>query len=211
MKICAISPLCSTSESEILEFISGCEHNLVVLPGNAENHPNYQSVAEILKLKHEVFVFVESGSGKGESTPWLVSPTQQIKMPSQIFGTNPTAGDLDRLQGIWAKRTHEIGNRKVSFAICGEIDAFAKDGSVKRERQLEYDILVNPTHTTRGRWNHLGEKLSNLSIGTAVIHVANNDYDHHKVTTDVRIYVNGKIMKRQVSVSGGIAWSECEI
>jgi len=207
MKICAISPFCSTSESEILAFISGREHDLVVLPGNAENHPSYQSVAK--KLKHGVFAFVESGSGKGESVPWLVSATQQIKMPSQIFGTNPTADDLNQLQDIWAKRTHEIGSRKVSFAICGEIDAFAKDGSVKSGRQLKYDVLVNPTHTTRGRWNHLGEKLRNLSTGTVVIHVANNDYDHHKVTTHVRIYVNGKIMDRQVS--GGIAWSECEI
>jgi len=108
-------------------------------------------------------------------------------MPSQIFAVDPTTCDLDQLQGIWAERTHKIGGRKVSFAICGEIDAFAKDGSVKSGRQLKYDVIVNPTHTTRGRWNHLGEKLRNLSAGTVVVHVANNDYNHHGVTTLVRI------------------------
>ncbi len=207
MKICAISPLISASKNDILQFISICKHDLVVLPGNATNHPSYQSVANV--LKPGVFAFVETGLGKGESVPWLVSSTQKVEMPSQIFARKPTTRELDQLQDIWPKRTHKIKERVVSFAICGEIDAFAKDGSVKAGRNLPYDVLVNPTHTTRGRWNHLGVKLNNLSTNTAVVHVANNDYDHHGITTNVRIYVNGEVMNRQVS--GKVTWSECEI
>jgi hypothetical protein len=112
-------------------------------------------------------------------------------------------------QDAWPIRTHKIKGRECSFAICGEVDGFKKDGSVKKERILPFDILINPTHTTRGRWNHLGLKLKNLSRGTAVVHVANNDYNHHRVTTHLRVYVDGQIMPR--SISGNISFSECEI
>ena len=207
MRICAVSPLESASSKEILQFLGICDHDLIVLPGNAENHPSYQCVAKA--LKSGISAFVETGSEKGSSIPRLVSTTDTIRMPSQVFATKPNASDLNRLQSIWPKRTHKISDRKVSFAICGEIDGFTKGGSVKMGRNLSYEVLVNPTHTTRGRWNHLGPKLENLSSGTAVIHVANNDYNHHKVTTDVRIYVDGVVMER--NISGRIAWSECEI
>ena len=207
MKICAISPLISASKHDILQFIGNCKHDLIVLPGNAANHPSYRSVAEV--LRPGVFAFVETGSGKGHSVPWLVSSSLQVRMPPQIFATSPTASELDRLQAIWPERTHQLKDREFSVAICGEIDAFAKDGSVKSGRSLPYDVLVNPTHTTRGRWNHLGVKLKNLSVGTVVVHAANNDFDHHRVTTQVRIYVNGQVLNRQTS--GSIAWSECEI
>lgn len=116
---------------------------------------------------------------------------------------------MDQLQSVWSDRTHIIKRRKISFAVCGEIDAFKKDGEVKANRKLPYDILINPTHTIRGRWQHLGPKLKKLSLGAAVIHVANNDYDRHDVTTHLRIYVNGEIMQRHVS--GGISWSECKL
>ncbi|MCK4947708.1 MAG: hypothetical protein KAS46_04970 [Candidatus Aureabacteria bacterium] len=207
MRICAISPLESSTSKEILHFLGNCDHDLVVLPGNAKNHPSYIRVSKV--LKSGVLAFVETGSGKGRLVPWLVSPMQKIKMPNQIFATKPTARNLDRLQDIWPERTHRICNRMISFAICGEIDGFAKNGLVKAGRDLPYDILVNPTHTMRGRWNHLGPKLENLSAGTAVVHVANNNYNHHEVTTNVRIYVSGVVMNRKNS--GGIAWSECEI
>ena len=207
MRICAVSPIESAGSKEILQFLGSCDHDLIVLPGNAENHPSYLRVAKV--LRPGVLAFVETGSGKGSSVPWLVSTTHTIRMPRQIFATKPTANDLNRLQSIWLDRTHKISDRKVSFAICGEIDAFAKDGSVKAGRNLPYDVLANPTHTTRGRWNHLGPKLKNLSSGTAVIHVANNDYDHHNVTTNIRIYVDGIVIER--NIAGRIAWSECEI
>lgn len=207
MKIYAVSPLISASKNEILQFIDSCKHDLIVLPGNTDNHPSSRSVAEA--LRPGVFAFVETGSGKGHSVPWLVSSCRQVRMPPQIFATNPTASELDRLQAIWPERTHKIKDREFSVAICGEIDAFAKDGSVKSGRSLPYDVLVNPTHTTRGRWNHLDVKLKNLSAGTVVVHTANNDFNHHSVTTQVRIYVNGQVMTRQAS--GSIAWSECEI
>jgi len=223
MKICAISPFTSASEEEILDFIKNCDHKFIVLPGNPivldgqfKNHPSPQSIAEV--LKNGTYAFVETyvkTSAKTLKTeniqtiPWWVSSTQAIEMPRQIFGKKPTAGNLDNLQKDWSQRTRKIGSREFSFAICGEINGFEKDGSVKMRRELPYDILVNPTHSIMGRWNHLGVKLANLSIGTTVIHVANNDHNHHRITTDVRIYVDGQVMERQVS--GNIAWSECKI
>jgi hypothetical protein len=207
MKICAISPLAKTDKKEILQFISSCRHDLIVLPGNASNHPGYKSVANALHAG--VFAFVESGDGKGNSVPWLVSSEQQIRMPRQIFATKPTSSDLDQLQEAWSDRTHCIKNYNFSFAICGEIDAFTKDGSVKFNRKLPYEILINPTHTTRGRWNHLGVKLENLSTSTVVVHTANNDYDHHNVTTQLRIYKNRRIIAH--TITGNIAWSELKI
>lgn len=207
MRICAVSPHLTASQNEILQFLSSCNHDLVVLPGNAENQPSYLQVAKALKLK--VSAFVETGSRKSCSVPWLVSSEHCLKMPSQVFAVKPSASDLDRLQSIWPERTHKIRDKRVSFAICGEIDGFKKDGSVKMGRYLPYEVLINPTHTTRGRWNHLGEKLTNLSSGTAVVHVANNNYNHHRVTTDVRIYVDGIVMERHIF--GNLVWSECEI
>lgn len=209
MKICAIAPLLFAEEEEILSFLRTCDHDLVVLPGNADSHPTYRRVANV--LQSGVAAFVETGSGKGYSVPWLVTSETKIAMPSQIFATKPSASQLDSLQSIWPKRTHKMKDRTVSFAICGEIDGFRKDGTVKFGRNLPYDILINPTHTIRGRWNHLGVKLQNLSTGTVVVHVANHDPDKPRktVTTDVRIYVNGVVMKR--NVQGNLAWSECVI
>ncbi len=160
MRICAVSPLVSASSKEILQFLDSCDQDLVVLPGNAKNHPSYLQVAKV--LKSGVSVFVETGPGKGKSVPWLVLTTRSIRMPSQVFATKPTASDLDQLQKIWRNRTYKISDRKISFAICGEIDGFAKDGSVKAGRELPYEVLVNPTHTTRGRWNHLGPKFTSV-------------------------------------------------
>jgi hypothetical protein len=209
MKICAISPFNSATRIEILKFISRCNHDLIILPGNAKNHPTPQSVAKV--LKKGAFAFVETGRGKGKSIPCLVSSMQQIKMPSQcVFVGEPRAKDLDDLQRIWHQRTHKIGSREFSFAICGEINVFKTDGSVKLGRSLPYDILINPTHTIMGRFNHLGIKLQNLSAGTVVIHVANNNKNSHRLITDIRIYINGNVQYGKRG-SDSIRWSECEI
>ena len=207
MKICAVSPFVEATEKEILAFISACKSDLIVLPGNGPNHPSHKRVSKV--LKRGAFAFVETGEGKRKSIPWLVSSSKYIEMPPQVFSQNPTASELDQLQDVWPNRTHKIKGRKCSFAICGEVDGFEKNGSAKKGRSLPYEILINPTHTTRGRWNHLGVKLENLSRGTVVVHVANNDYNNHNVTTHLRIYVDGKVMPRENS--GNISWSECEI
>jgi len=210
MKICAVSPKTKASRDEILDFISECktDPDLIVLPGFCKdgNHPNCKEVSN--SLKKGVFVFVETFDGKS-ATPWLVSSSESIQMPDQIFKQKPTAGELDRLQEAWPQRTHNVKGREISFAICGEIDAFTKKGSVKKERNLPYEVLINPTHFPRGRWNHLGVKLETLSLGKAVVHVANNPLEGRDVTSHLRIYVNGEIMPRYGIRN--IAWSQCEI
>jgi hypothetical protein len=95
MKICAVSPLSDATEREMLEFIGACKTDLIVLPGNGQNHPSYKQVSKI--LKRGVFAFVETGKGKRKSIPWLVSSSKHIEMPPQIFATNPTAVELYQL------------------------------------------------------------------------------------------------------------------
>lgn len=207
MKICAISPFAFTSPKEILQFIKNSEHDFIILPANASNHPTHKAIAKV--LKDGVFVFVETETANGKLIPRLISSDQHIKMPSQVFTRSPAETDIKKLQTIWHKRTYKISNRDISFAMCGEIDAFKKDGAVKDEFSLPYDILVNPTHTIRGRWNHLGIKLKTLSIGKVVIYVANNNKNNSKLITDIRIYVDGVVMNKHTS--GTIGWSVCEI
>ena len=76
----------------------------------------------------------------------LLSNKNKIRMPKQLFSKNPKPRDLDALQNIWPIRTFEIYDKKVSFVICGEIDAFNKSGKVKYNRSLPFEILINPTH-----------------------------------------------------------------
>ena len=206
MRICAISPLESATKSEILSLISTLDHDLIVLPGWAKNHPDPMSLAK--ELNRNSYAFVETKGKKRVGVPSLVTNETYLSMPPQVFIDSPSAKDLDSLQSIWTSRTHKICNANISFAICGEIDAFQKDGKAKMGRNFPFEILINPTHTTRGRWNHLGEKLNNLSRNTVVVHVANNDYGHHEITTHIRIYKNKKIMP--VVNSGGISYSECK-
>jgi len=207
MRICAISPFELAKKKEIFAFLCNCDHDLLLLPGNSENHPTYFKVGK--SLKPGMYAFVESGGIKKNLMPRLISKTNILEMPKQVFIKNPSSSDLDTLQSVWPERTFKISNRSVSFAICGEIDAFNFDGEVKSGRHLPFDILVNPTHTIRGRWNHLGRKLGALSRETVVVHVANNTYNHNRTSTCVRIYVDGRVMKREQT--GNIIWSECEI
>ena len=86
-------------------------------------------------------------------------------MPHGIFPKSPKANDMDRLVSAWPDRTFSVASRKVTFAICGEINGFNPDGHVKFGRVLPFDILANPAHSLMGRWQHLGPKLSALSKG----------------------------------------------
>ena len=210
MRICAISPFKSAASEEILQFLSTCTHDLVILPGIEKNHPTVDNISPV--LRQGVSAFIEDGTNKNEAIPWLVSNSGRIRMPKQIF-TNTKgmrARDLDNLQDVWIKRKFHIGSKNVSFIICGEINAFNVDATVKKKRKLPFEILVNPSHTPMGRWNFLGIKLKILSTNKVVIHVANNTLKYPlKSKSDVRIYVDKELMKR--IVVGNIAISECEI
>jgi hypothetical protein len=118
---------------------------------------------------------------------------------------------MDDLVEAWPNRTFRIGSQKVTFAICGEINGFNPDGSVKHGRVLPFDILVNPAHTVMGRWQHLGRKLSVMSKNKAVIHVTNNDRNHGRLSTDVRIYIDGILQEAKVQRDGKLKWCECEL
>lgn len=211
MKVCAVSPWVAAEPGDILSFLGEATAELVVLPGVHRNTPSPQEVQRV--IRPGVAVFVEYGGPKGRATPYLVTRRNgPSAMPPQIFGRSPTAKCMDDLVAAWPDRTFPIGSRTVTFAICGEINGFNPDGRVKHGRKLPFDILANPTHTVMGRWQHLGRKLSALSKGKVVIHVANNNRknpEHSK--TDVRIYINQVLQVAKVQRAGALKWCECEI
>jgi hypothetical protein len=213
MRIFAISPFANTSRREILDFLSNLPQGLIVLPGHCGNTPSPRQVQRVIAPGAMAFV---EGLGRKVADPrrkknrpgYIVRKRSITRMPSQIFKASPTANQMKQLVAILPQRTVAVGKRKASFIICGEILAFNPDGSTKHQRTLDVDILINPTHTPMGRWGQLGKKLKRLSRGSVVVHVANNNRNHH-LTSDVRIYKNGRLRKRHRGKK--IAWSECRI
>jgi len=49
MRICAVSSFTDASRNKILTFISEYKTDLIVVPGNSRNHPNYKQVLNSLK------------------------------------------------------------------------------------------------------------------------------------------------------------------
>lgn len=201
MDILAISPFQIATSDQILSTLSEADADLVVLPGYARNMPSPVSVQQV--IRPGVAIFLEEVGKKGEtgkkhsSTPFLVTSSSVTPMPKQIFCTNPCARDIDHLAQAFGRRTFRIANRAVTFVLCGEIIAFNPDGSVKHNRHLPFDVLVNPAHTPMGRWHVLGRKLESLSRQSVALHVTNNDRDRQKLTTDVRIYHRGSNVTRR--------------
>ena len=220
MNVCAVSAWESpspqtSSASDILSFLREATAELVVLPGvsRSRNTPSPEEVKRVIRLG--VAVFVEHRGPKGETTPYLVTCDGPPKpMPRQIFSKAPTAECMAALVEKWPSRTFRIGSRTVTFAICGEINGFNSDGHVKHGRVLPFDILANPAHTVMGRWQHLGPKLSALSKGRVVIHVANdNRKNPEPLKTDVRIYINENFQEAEVQADRRLKlkWCQCEI
>lgn len=207
MRLLAFSPMSTATSEEITSFIAAAQADLIVLPGYAANTPSPERLQAV--LRPSVRVFIEAAGGKQQSTPMLVGRAVGQAMPKQIIARDPVASQLDQLSAVFPKRTFSIRKRSVSFVLCGEITAFNPDGTVKGNRSLPFDVLVNPAHTLMGRWRVLGPKLAKLSQDSVVVHVANNKNSNRRVSTDVRIYCNGKnVTERQTNSFG--AWCEFE-
>ncbi|MFK3774229.1 hypothetical protein [Pseudomonas sp. NPDC089406] len=214
MKISAISPHCSASVEQVLEAVSLAPGQLIVLPGVAGNTPPPEAVQE--RLKPGAWAYVESwagsrsagkpkgpskratpdkrGTGEGWDAPraLLVSAAEQIELPAQWFTSRPLQGDLQALQDSLAARTHVIGGREVTFLLCGEINGIDLNGCLRYGQPLQCPVLINPAHTTMGRWHLLNQKFAALSRQGVVVHVANNDRASLAATTGLRIYHHGK-------------------
>jgi hypothetical protein len=205
-KIVGVAPFKVATRQEILRFLREHPNALIILPGNYANTP---SPGEIQRLiRRETVVFAEGGETRDGRSAFIITRKKVVRMPSQVFANAPTARDMDELAALLPQRTIRLGKRRATFFICGEIMGFNPDGSVKHGRKLDFDILLNPAHTIMGHWNHLGRKLKRLSRRSVAMHVANNDRNHH-LTSDVRIYMDGKLVKRQRGYN--MAWSECAI
>ncbi|WP_223497066.1 hypothetical protein [Pseudomonas sp. A-RE-26] len=207
MKITAISPINSATPQSIVELISKVSSGLVVLPGYAVNTPSVAAVRKV--LSPGVFVFLESAD-KQQAAPWLVSDEEETRMQPQIFADSPKVQALRNLEASFLERTFLIGGHRVSFILCGEINAFQPDGSTKSGIELPFDVLVNPTHTPMGRWNILGRKLAALSKDRVVVHVANNTSGSRTLTTDARIYADGEQVGHR-SENSDAAWLIYEV
>jgi hypothetical protein len=209
MKTCVVSPFVSATRSEILAFLETMTARLVMLPGVARNTPTPEAVQAV--IGRDVSVFVEFGGRKAKATPYLVTRRTVSPMPRQIFGEHPSAAQMDKLAENLPARTFTVGDRQVTFLICGENIAFSPDGSTKHKRRLAIpDILANPAHSLMSRWQHLGRKFAELSRRSAFLHAANNNRESPDVTTDVRIYRRGRLMPGR-QVEGRIAWCECDV
>lgn len=207
MKLCALSPFDSATPKAVLEFVESCSANFLMLPGARENTPTPRQVRSV--LGHHQTAFVEGRGGKTDATPYLVTKHSQHAMPRQIFSQHPTAAEVDRLAEALPDRSIVLSGTRITIFMCGELIAFNPDGSVKHGRTLQYDILANPAHTMMGHWNHLGRKLATLSRKSAALYATNNTAEHSRVTTDVRIYKEGHLVRRHCT--GALAWCECEI
>lgn len=205
-EIIAISPFASATKKEILHFLAMHPKALIVLPGNGGNTPSPRQIQR--SMHRGSIVFAEGKERKNGRPAFIIAKGEISRMPSQIFAKKPTASHIDLLAAILPSRTIRVGKRKATFFICGELIAFNPDGSVKHNRKLEHDIVINPAHTLMGHWNHLRKKLERLSRGSIAVYVTNNTEGHH-LTSDVRIYKNGTLVKRNCGKN--IAWSECPI
>jgi hypothetical protein len=202
MHLCIVSPFTVASRDQIITFIKSCNAELIIFPGfNASNALSVTEVQNVLQYHSKIFMeFPETGLEeiKMNVTPSIVSKKDIIKMPKQIFSQNPMKKDIHTLLDIWDDRTLSLGNRKFTFIICGEINGFNPDGSIKFDNEHMHDIIVNPCHTIMGHWNYLGSKLSSLSKNSLALHVANNNNNNKSISTDLRIYKNGRKIDKKI-------------
>lgn len=213
MILVALSPFTNSSKNDILNFIKTTDADLVLLPGNSTNTPSPIDIQNVL-LRDNTNVFVEDHGAKLNVQPYLVSKKSIQKMPRQIFGSNPTAKDIDDLVNTLPNRKFSIAGKNVLFFLCGELIAFNPDGNLKFKRTLPvdyYDILANPAHSLMGHWNYLSKKLAALSEKSVVAYTTNNNKNRVGLTTDVRIYNRGLYLPSRYANSN-MSWCivECK-
>jgi len=202
MNLCIVSPFAVANRYQIINFIKSCNADLIIFPGfNVSNSLPIIEVQNALQCHSKIFMeFPEKGlkAIKMEVTPSIVSKNDILKMPKQIFAQNPSKRDIHELLNIWDDRTLNIGNHKLTFIICGEINGFNPDGRLKFGREHIHNIIVNRCHTIMGHWNYLGKKLINLSKNSLAIYLTNNNKNKQSISTDLRIYMNEQTIEKKV-------------
>lgn len=219
MKVNVVSPSTKATPKQILDFLSTSDALLTILPGNPTkpgNPGNHPAVEEVMRrLQNDKYVFMEFRDELGK-WPAIVSHSDIIKMPKQLFSQNPSRADIEKMINIWPERTKNFlsggKNISITFIICGEINGFNPDGKLKSNFGYPFPttILANPCHTLMGRWHVLNEKLENLSIGSKMIYVTNNTGKSSKITTNLRIYEDGRRVEVRRSAPG-LTWAQIEM
>jgi len=128
-------------------------------------------------------VFAEGKERRNGRPAFIIGNGKISRKPSQIFAKKPQASDIDTLAAVLPGRTIPVGKRKATFFICGELIAFNPDRSMKHNRKLAHDIVINPAHTLMGHWNHLRKKLQRLSRGTIAVYITNK---HRRSSFNIR-------------------------
>ncbi len=212
--LCAISPLTQAKPQQILDLLASCTQDFVLLPGAIRefNMPSKEQIQTV--LASGVHVFVEEANDKFDkkaNPPRIVTASEIRSLPKQIFSTRPTEAQIRILGTSLSQRTVAIGNRRITFVLCGEINGFNRDGRLKFGETPQFDIIAHPVHTPMGRWHVLGPKLAALSRTGTVLHAANNTKGP-QITTQLRIYRKGQRVMAPCSnnANGTIQWMELE-
>lgn len=208
LRITALSPFICATPRAIVEQISIVESGLVVLPGWRRNGPSLVDLQQALQTG--VTLFAELGPSIQRRKAYLVTCEANTQIPDQVFAERPSLSALSKLAGRLPERTIKLGSHRVVFFLCGEIHAFDANGTPKADVELPFEVLINPAHSMMGRWRVLGQKLEALSRGRVVVHVANNYGNNHRVSTDVRIYADGKQVGERIA-NGYVTWSTFEV
>ena len=145
MKICLISPFTISSSEDILSFIEGLSSELIILPGINRNTPSVKEIQSV--IKKGTHVFLESRTNgeteKGKVAPMVIAKDNLVEMPKQIFINKPKVHDIKGLIAAWDRRTIEIGTRRFTFIVCGEINGFNPNGELKNRNKPTHDIIVS--------------------------------------------------------------------
>lgn len=208
LRITAVSPFLCANPHVIVEQISNVNSGLIVLPGWRNNGPSLLDLQQV--LRPNVSLFAEVGLSIRQRKAYLITSLAVKELPVQTFIQRPSLSELSNLSARLPERIIELGGFQVAFFLCGEIHAFDVNGMPRVEINHPFDVLINPAHFIMGRWHILGKKLEALSRAKVVVHVANNDRNNHRLSTDVRIYAGGEqVGERNTNID--MAWKEFEV
>lgn len=189
---------------------SGDGSSLLILPGWSilEINSKLEELDEISK-KYKIRILGEVAKTKRKEKVafFLFRPDKNPLGPYiQIFSTSNEADDSVNLIKILlsnlrtGNRCFTINNKKFCLLICGEnnvIKNIQADHNRPKVRHnfsfpQNYDIIINPSHTTMGNWGKLHQRFSFLSGGNKYLIYTTNNTVSISWKTAICIYFNGK-------------------
>jgi len=186
--------------------------DLLLLPGNPQGAGLKQAFLQNLANDNGLAVFGEVGSpdtgsrgttgkrlGKRSKSFTFLPKRRPLGPFVQQFRSSRDASRaaVSDVVGEFAdgQRVFELGGTRIGVLLCGENNILRRDQPRYPAvgEPSGYDILLNPAHTSMGRWYVLHERFARLSRGDRwVIHCANNK--HKSWGTSLCVRHNGQIV-----------------